>query len=102
VPGHGKPEELASIMTHDEDALLGQSPVDALDDVAALAKGPHHGLRISRQEPSRRTKRLGKAKTFELVHTADQGGAGVSIYLGSGSGTKVYNAIVLGSLARCR
>src|SRR5215475_4019489 len=46
------------------DALLGESPVDAPDDVIALAERPHHGLRLLRQEPSRRTKRLGKAKTL--------------------------------------
>src|SRR5215467_10604350 len=82
------------------DSLLGESAVDALDDVAALAECPHHGLRILRQEPSRRTKRLGKAKTFEFVHTADHGCASVSIRSGAGTGTNVYNAIVLGSLPR--
>jgi len=38
--------------------------VDPPDEVFALAERPHHGLRILQQEPSRRTKRLGKAKTL--------------------------------------
>jgi hypothetical protein len=49
--------------------------------------------------PSRRTKRLGEAKALEFLHTADHGGASVSIRSGVVPGAKVYDTIMLRSLS---
>jgi hypothetical protein len=53
------------------DAVPGQSPVDALDDVGAFAQRPQGGLGVLRQMPSSWTDRLGKPKALELPHARD-------------------------------
>src|SRR5207244_3610598 len=82
------------------DALVGESSVDAPDDVVALAQRPHHGLSILRQMPSCRTERLGEAKALQFLHTADHDGARISIRSGAGAGPEVYNPTMLGGLSR--
>ena len=52
--------------------------------------------------PSSRTERLSDADAFELSHSAEHGGAGVSIRLDVETGPKVYDAIMLSSFARER
>src|SRR6266536_6173008 len=68
------------------DPLVGESTVDALDDVAALAQRPNHGLCVLPQVPSCRTERLGEAKAFELAHAPDHGGPRVSLRRAIGCG----------------
>jgi hypothetical protein len=84
------------------DAVVGEPPVDALDDVAALAQRPHHLLCLLRQAPSCRTERHGKAKVLEFLHAADHGGASMPVRSGVGAGPKVCDAIMLASIARER
>src|SRR5262245_23369692 len=81
------------------DALIGQSAVDSPDDVVALAQRPHSWLCVLRQAPSCRTERLREAEALQFLHAADHGGASVSIRLDVGAGPKVYDAIMLRSIA---
>ena len=81
------------------DALCGQSAMDALDDVGAFAQRPHGGLGVLRQVPSCWTKRLGEAKALELLHAADHDGASGSVDSGSLTWPKIYDPVMLGSLA---
>ena len=53
------------------DAALGEAAVDALDDVAALAKLPQGRLGGLRHHPLAGADLLGKAKDFELAQPAD-------------------------------
>ncbi len=80
-------------------ALIGKPAVDALDNVSSLAHRPHDGLGILRQALLRRSEGFGKAKAFEFLHAADQGGASVCIRLGVDARPKVDHAIMLRSLA---
>ena len=81
------------------DALIGKPAVNALDDVGLLAQRAHDGLGVLRQTPLRRSEGFGKAKAFELLHAANQGGASVRLRSSVDARPKVDNAIMLRSLA---
>jgi len=73
--------------------------MDSLNDVATFPERPHGGLSRFREMPLRRTKRLGEAEAFELLHARDHGGTRVSLRRSIASGAQVDNSIVLGSFA---
>ena len=72
--------------------------MDALDNVVPLAQGAHDGLGILRQAPLRRGEGFGKAKAFEFLHAADQGGASVILRSSVDAGPKINNPIIPRSL----
>ena len=80
------------------DALTGKTAMDALDDVVPFAQGAHDGLGILRQAPLRRSEGFGKAKAFEFLHAADQGGASVRLCSGVDAEPKINNPIIPRSL----
>jgi hypothetical protein len=52
--------------------------------------------------PSSWTEPLGQTKALQFLHAADRGGASVSVCLDVGTRPKIYDAIMLRSLARKR
>ena len=80
------------------DALIGKAAVDVLEDVVPFAQRAHDGLGVLRQAPLRRSEGFGKAKAFELLHAANQGGASVRLRSSVGAGSKIYNPIIPCSL----
>ncbi len=55
-------------------SLPGQAPMDALDDVVALAELSEHLLRVVGKQPSARPIWTREAERFELTRAADLDG----------------------------
>jgi hypothetical protein len=80
------------------DPLLGESAMNALDDVGSLTERPHGGLGIFREAPSCRTDGVGQPTALKLLHTTDHGGARFSCGRTIGSGAQVDHPVLLAGL----
>ena len=82
------------------DLQLGEPPVDALDDIAALAERLQRRFGTFRQIPSGRSQRLRQPEALKLAYAADQGRPDVPVQGVIGLGPEIDDAIVTRRLGR--